>query len=226
MLPETHLKICGITNTEDVRLVNETDAHYSGFLIDVEFSERSLTLNQAFELTRESLQRVVILLCNPSITAAKTVADTIDPFALQLLGQESLEFIAEIKSLVSCQIWKTVHLPTLEGQASPQQYARAGADALIVDSVDSSEGFLRLGGTGKIADWDAAAKIVESVSVPVFLAGGITPDNVGNAIPQVNPRGIDLCSGVECSRGKKDPQKLFNLVKNFKSAVTKSALDA
>jgi len=62
MSPKTCLKICGITNIEDVRLVNETDADYSGFLIDVGFSERSLALDEAVKLTRESNQQVVILL--------------------------------------------------------------------------------------------------------------------------------------------------------------------
>ncbi len=215
------LKICGNTNIEDVRLVGASGADYCGILVNVAFSERSLSLQQAFELTSESKTGTVILVCDPRIEAAKEIATKIKPYALQLLGHESPELVRELKSGLQCRIWKTIHLPLVSGQASPEKYVKAGADALFVDSVDTSEGFQRLGGTGKVADWKAAAAIIKAVSIPVFLAGGINPGNVEKAVTEVRPYGIDLCSGVEESRGKKDPEKLRILVKNFRSAREK-----
>jgi phosphoribosylanthranilate isomerase len=217
------LKICGNTNIEDVRLVGASGADYCGILVNVAFSERSLSLQQAFELTSESKIRTVILVCDPRIEEAKEIAAKIKPFALQLLGHESPGLVRELKSGLQCRIWKTIHLPLVSGQASPEKYVKAGADALLVDSVDTGEGFQRLGGTGKVADWKAAAAIIKAVSIPVFLAGGINPGNVEKAITEVRPYGIDLCSGVEGSRGKKDPEKLRLLVKNFRSAKEKLA---
>lgn len=216
----TRLKICGNTNSEDVRLVGDSGADYCGILVSVGFSERTLTLSQASELAQGSKIPTVILLCDPEFVLVKEVAAKINPFAIQLLGHESPEMVKKMKSEVRCQIWKTIHLPLIPAEASPDDYIHAGIDALLIDSFDTSEGFTRLGGTGKLADWKAAAAIVKTASVPVFLAGGINPENIQKAVTEVRPFGIDLCSGVESSRGKKDPEKLRNLVSNLKSATS------
>jgi phosphoribosylanthranilate isomerase len=217
---QIRLKICGNTNSEDVRLVGDSGADYCGILVNVGFSERTLDLPQASVLAGKSKIPTVILLCDPDLELVKEVAAVINPFAVQLLGHESPEMVKRLKASIRCQIWKTVHLPLIPEEASPDDYIRAGIDALLVDSFDTSEGFARLGGTGKLADWKAAAAIVKAASVPVFLAGGINPENVQKAVTEVRPFGIDLCSGVESSRGKKDPEKLRNLVNNLKSALT------
>ncbi len=217
----TRLKICGNTNIEDVRLVGDSGADYCGIIVDVGFSERTLSLQQASELALASKIPTVILLCDPELKLVKDVDAIIKPFAIQLLGHESPESVKKMKSAVHCWIWKTIHLPLIPEEASPEDYALAGTDAIIVDSFDTSEGFVRLGGTGKLVDWKAAAAMVERSSLPVFLAGGINPENVQKAVTEVRPFGIDLCSGVESSRGKKDPEKLRNLVDNLKSALTR-----
>jgi phosphoribosylanthranilate isomerase len=221
MASKTRLKICGNTNREDVRLVGDSGADYCGILVDVGFSERTLTLPHAAELAKESKIPVVILMCDPEPELVKEVDAVIKPFAVQLLGHESPEMVKKMKSAVRCQIWKTVHLPVIPEEASPDDYIRAGIDALLIDSFDTSEGFARLGGTGKLADWKAASAIIKTASVPVFLAGGINPENIQKAVAEVRPFGIDLCSGVESTRGKKDPEKLRTLVSNLKSARSK-----
>jgi len=213
------LKICGTTNPEDARLISKSGADFCGILVDVNFSERSLSLEQARQVASASTILNVILMCDPDIKLVEAVATEIKPHAIQLLSHESPEFLSDIKKRVNCQIWKTIHLPPISGQASPEDYIRAGADAILIDSVDTSEGFQRLGGTGQVADWGQAAEMVKTLSVPVFLAGGINPDNVAQAMTTVRPWGIDLCSGVEVSRGKKDPEKLRELVRNFKDAL-------
>lgn len=217
------LKICGVTSADDARLVAGSGADYCGILIDVTFSERSLSLRQAREVASASTIPVVILLCDPKLEAAQQVAEEIRPYAVQLLGRETPEFLGKLRALLPCRVWKVVHLPAVPGQASPEEYIAAGADALLVDTAESSEGFVRLGGTGKVADWKAAAKLVRTSSVPVFLAGGIHPENVAGALAEVRPDGIDLCSGVEASKGKKDPEKVRTLVHNFKAAEAKIA---
>ena len=143
----TRLKICGNTNIEDVRLVGASGADYCGILVDVGFSERTLSLQQASELALESKIPTVILLCDPELKLVKDVDAIIKPFAIQLLGHESPEIVKKMKSEVHCRIWKTIHLPLIPEEASPEDYALAGIDAIIVDSFDTSEGFVRLGGT-------------------------------------------------------------------------------
>jgi len=215
------LKICGITNREDARLVSSSGADYLGILVDVSFSERSLTLEEAREVALASEIPVVILLCNPEAGTVLAVAREIEPYAIQLLCHEAPGLIKEVKRRIGCQVWKTIHLPAGSSvlvkpiDKVVRDYVDAGADALLVDSADRSEGFLRMGGTGKVTDWQAAATVVRESKVPVFLAGGIDPGNVQQAVPAVRPYGIDLCSGVEAVKGKKDPEKVRALVENL-----------
>lgn len=218
------LKICGVTNVDDARLVTDSGADYCGVLVDVGFSERSLSLRQAREVASASGVPVVVLLCDPELATAEEVVREIEPYALQLLCGEPPDFVRTLKSRLACRIWKTLHLPAAPGPASPEEYVEAGVDAFLIDSCDTSEGFLRRGGTGKVGDWRAAAALVEESRVPVFLAGGIGPDNVASALVEVRPHGIDLCSGVEASKGRKDPEKLKALVDAFRSAATKLAV--
>ena len=215
----TVLKLCGTTSVKDARLAGRAGADFCGILVDVNWSERSLTLEQAQAVAAASGVRNVILLCNPSAAFAKDVAETVRPVALQLLCHEPASLVSELKSSLSCAIWKTVHLPLVAGQATPQAYESAGADALLVDSVDSSEGFTRLGGTGKVGDWAAVAALKERIDIPIFLAGGISPDNIADAIHVVRPDGIDLCSGVEATRGRRDPAIVDRLMQRFREAV-------
>ncbi|MCY3990925.1 MAG: phosphoribosylanthranilate isomerase [Caldilineaceae bacterium] len=213
----TVLKLCGTTSAEDARLGRGAD--FCGILVGVEWSERSLTLEEAGEVAKASGVKNVILLCNPSAEFAAEVTSALRPHALQLLCYETPAFVSELKSSLSCEIWKTVHLSGLEGQAIPEEYAEAGADALLVDSVDASEGFARLGGTGKVGDWAAVAALKEEIRIPIFLAGGISPENVADAVCKVRPHGIDLCSGVEARRGQRDPEKVKALMLRYREAV-------
>jgi phosphoribosylanthranilate isomerase len=83
----------------------------------------------------------------------------------------------------------------------------AGADALVVDTahVDPGGAVRGAGGTGVRADWDLAAAIARGASAPVWLAGGLTPADVGEAIGRVRPFGVDVSGGVEAVKGAKDP---------------------
>lgn len=83
-------------------------------------------------------------------------------------------------------------------------------DAILLDSGNQKLKVKELGGTGRTHDWTLSKKIVESVHKPVFLAGGLNPNNVYDAIEKVNPYGIDLCSGVRTD-GKLDERKLSDL---------------
>lgn len=81
------------------------------------------------------------------------------------------------------------------------------ADALLLDSGNPNLPVKELGGTGRVHNWQLSRKIVEQVKIPVFLAGGLNPSNVKQAVEEVAPFGVDICSGVR-SEGKLDPKKL------------------
>ncbi len=222
---QPRLKICGVTNVEDARLVGRSGADYCGILVNVSFSERSLSFEQAREVASASAIPVVLLMCEPTIEEVEKVVREIEPYAVQLVCKESPGFVKELKSRLACQVWKTIHIPAIPGEASPEEYVEAYVDAFVIDSSDTSDGILRFGGTGKVADWDVAAAMVERIPVPVFLAGGITSDNICSALATVRPYGLDLCSSVEASKGKKDCDKVRILVDNFKRASARKLGD-
>jgi phosphoribosylanthranilate isomerase len=87
-------------------------------------------------------------------------------------------------------------------------------NALLLDSGNQRLAVKELGGTGRIHDWDMSRQIRECVNVPVFLAGGLTPDNVRAAVQRVNPFGVDVCSGVR-TNGCLDEQKLQSFVRQI-----------
>ncbi len=214
------VKICGTTSIHDACLAADAGADYSGILVDVASSERSLTTAQAVEIAKDSPIPSVLLLYNRTTSDIQEAVSQIQPFAVQLLGQETPQQVEELKRVVTCQLWKSVYLPAgspenVDKSAVREQmqaYSEAGADYLLFDSVDISVEPPRFGGTGKTCDWQVAAELIAESPLPVFFAGGIRPENVKDAIEMMTPYGIDLCSGVEATKGVKDQQKLEQLM--------------
>ena len=225
---ESHcsVKICGITSIHDARLAADAGADYIGVLVDVAVSERTRSATQAAEIASESPVPTVILLYNRSTSDIREIVSQVQPFAVQLLGQESPQQVEELKRQEACKFWKSVYLPagSPENVDVPavrqemQAYRDAGADLLLFDSVDVSLEKPRYGGTGKTCDWNVAAELIAESPLPVFFAGGIRPENVKAAIETIQPHGIDLCSGVEASKGIKDPSKLERLMEQIEQA--------
>ena len=232
------VKICGATSVGDALMAAEAGADYSGVAVEIPHSERAISVEKAAAIVRATPIPSVALFIDMPIEFIESVVETIKPFAIQLLGHESPEFVAILKKRLPCQVWKSICLP-VKGQAKVSvndikiqmdSFVSVGADALLLDTVDVSDDKLRFGGTGKTSDWNIARELVKGFKVcfdfnkevkskrgvPVFLAGGINPDNVREAIQTVRPYGIDLCSGVESVKGKRDRKKLNRLMRNLK----------
>jgi phosphoribosylanthranilate isomerase len=90
-------------------------------------------------------------------------------------------------------------------------------NALLLDSGNPALAVKELGGTGRVHDWEVSRRIVEEVPVPVFLAGGLRPHNVAEAVRRVRPFGLDVCTGVRTD-GALDPDKLAGLVTAARAA--------
>jgi phosphoribosylanthranilate isomerase len=86
-------------------------------------------------------------------------------------------------------------------------------NAILLDSGNPSAAVKELGGTGRVHDWEVSRRIREAVGVPVYLAGGLRPENVAEAVARVGPFGLDVCSGVRTD-GRLDPTKLSALINN------------
>jgi len=222
------IKVCGITSVKDAHLVAEAGADYIGVLVEVAFSPRRVSVEQARSICEQSTLPVVVLFFNWEAGHMQRAVAALRPQAIQLLGQESPSLIKTLKGMTTCEVWKSIHLPPrgrgeihiIEYQDRVNSLVAAGIDAIVIDTVvGSSPENLRYGGTGQVSDWVTARRLAEAVSVRTFLAGGINPENVRQAIETVHPHGIDLCSGVEAAPGRKDPEKLRRLVLCARMAV-------
>lgn len=126
---------------------------------------------------------------------------------LQLVDDVPVETYAAIRSeLPSVRIVQVLHV---EGDASIADAERVSphVDAILLDSGRPTAAIRELGGTGRVHDWDVSRRVVDAAAVPVFLAGGLTPDNVTAAVAQVRPFGVDVCSGLR-TEGHLDEDKL------------------
>jgi len=135
--------------------------------------------------------------------------------ALQLHGPFPTQELPLIRAaLPHLKLIRAVHVTGPEAIAQARALERR-VDALILDTYDPSTG--RHGATGKTHDWSISRQIVTQVRVPVILAGGLTPENVADAIRAVRPWGVDVHTGVERSDGTRDPVALRAFIARAKA---------
>ena len=206
----------------------DTGADYCGVVLEVPFSERSVPIDTAAEISRQNSIPTVVPVFNRPTDWVRRAAEIIHPYAIQLMGHESPEEVHQLKQQLSCNVWKSLFLPAGTSQKPDVEgirdeidaYTHAGADAFLIDTAEVSQGKVRFGGTGKTSDWLIAAKLTAASTIPVFLSGGIHAENARQAIETVRPFGIDLCSGVESVKGSRDARKLKSLMDAVRETAT------
>lgn len=224
-------KICGTTNMEDAEMAAREGADFFGVVVEVDFSPRSLTIEAAKPLFSSPPIPAVALVYNMASTRVESLIQQLNPFAVQFLSLAETSFVTYLKKTYpKVEIWQSLHLPQAgeavdlkDFQKTAQTSVTAGVDALLFDTAALSKGAMKFGGTGVTSDWDIVKELMDSMrgTLPIWLAGGINPDNVGEAIDRINPYGIDLCSGVEATRGKKDAVKLRSLMTTIRGKHSK-----
>ena len=187
------LKICGMTRVEDVRCAAEAGVDFIGAII-VPGSKRQVTPEQAAILFQAaSPAKGVLVVRNMELEPLQALIDRLHPYAVQLHGSEPPEYA---KALT---VWKACNLKCEDDLLQMLNYP---AEILVADSG---------GGTGRTCDWNLAAKLAKIR--PIFLAGGITVDNIQEAIAAVQPAGIDIAGGAESAPGLKDHSKIKQLAR-------------
>lgn len=200
----TRVKICGITSREDLEIAVEAGTDAVGFIVDVPVdTEREIDPKLAVELARATPPFVTTVLVTMPDSPEATVelASRIQPDIVQIHGGTTPGDLAYLSANVHGDVIKAV---------SPDTAAKyeTVADALLVDSLDETGA----GGTGTTHDWDRTRDLVERLAAPVVLAGGLTPDNVTEAIETVSPFAVDVASGVEGDAGRKDPDSVVSFI--------------
>lgn len=198
------VKICGLTNLEDLLLAEEYGADYLGFIMYPP-SPRYVGEGLKGLLEAVSKAKKVVVFVNPTYEEVKESLN-LGADLIQLHGSEDLEFA---KKIGLKRVIKAFRVK--EGFDLEDLKAWKGVYALLLDTY--KEGLP--GGTGETFNWEIAREAVLS-DYRIFLAGGLKPENVLEAIQKVFPYAIDLSSGLEKVPGKKDPTKLKELFQRLK----------
>ena len=187
------LKLCGITRPEDMAAAEEAGADYTGMIL-VPGTPRFVPHATIPSLMAASRCRKVFVVRDMALDELNALVAEFRPDAVQLHGGESADYA---RAVAGTEVWKAFNLNSEAVLAEAESFPCA---MVVADSG---------GGTGRPCRWDLAARLA-SVR-PVFLGGGITPDNVRTAVEQVHPAGIDVSSGVESAPGVKD-RKLIQIL--------------
>ena len=201
------IKLCGITNTEDAKLIVDLDFDFIG-LIFVESSPRYVSLSVAKEIYSicKGRKKIVGIFQNQNIDFINNIVKSIKLDFLQFHGNEDISI---------CENFSLPYIKTISvnqnGSLSHNIHDYNSSNALLFDTkIDNQSG-----GTGKTFDWELLHKNegfhLFAKTNPFFISGGLNPDNVSKLILNYKPWGIDVSSGLEYNARKKD----ITLVKKF-----------
>lgn len=226
----TWVKICGMTNLEDALTAVDAGADAVGFVF-YEKSPRNISVEAARKIVErlpEGVEKIGVFVGNSIENAAKTGLQAgFDALQVYLLSffesAASVDLQPRAMGSAGLRIYLALPVTVFLGTGSKnvagfaQQHPVGMFDTLILDSGNSQD---QPGGTGKAFSWQEAASTVESLSrhQKIVIAGGLTSENVGEAIGILEPWGVDVVSGVEAEPGKKDPEKVRAFVKAVREA--------
>jgi phosphoribosylanthranilate isomerase len=195
-----NVKFCGITTVEDARLAADAGAWAIGVIFSMG-SPRRCDPATATEIATALKRRVEVVgvFVNPTLDELTRTADAVGLTILQLHGEEGPSFCAEAARRTGCKVIKAARV---RSRADIQALVPFHTDYHLLDSHVAG----KRGGSGESFDWGLAR--AHRGSVPVILSGGLTADNVGEAIGVVAPFAVDVASGVESAPGLKDSGKL------------------
>ena len=208
----TKVKICGITNLQDALMSVKAGADFLGF----NFYEKSPRFvlpektSKIVEWLPDNIMKVGVFV-NETADRICEIATIASLDAVQLHGDEANKFIEEVHTISGLPVIRAVRITP---EFSLDNVKHSSAEAVLLDKYSLKE----YGGSGEVFDWSVAERISEIVE-RVYLAGGLTPENVGEAIRIVRPYAVDVASGVESLPGKKDPEKVAAFIAAVKKAL-------
>lgn len=205
-------KICGIKTIEALDAALDGGAHMIG-LVFFEKSPRNVDLATAARLAKHAHGRadIVALVVDPDDRLLAGIMEKVSPDMIQLHGQESPDRAAEVSALTKRPVMKAISVASKADAARALDYKLA-ADLVLFDAKPPAGANLP-GGNGVAFDWSHIVEVKERVSY--MLSGGLTPENVAEAIRQTGAYNVDVSSGVETAPGVKDAK----LIRRFLQAV-------
>ena len=208
------VKICGLATVDDVRACADAGANYMG-LVFFEKSPRNITIPAARDLALAAPMGLakVALVVNPSDAELDAITATVPLDMLQLHGRETPERVAEVKARYGLPVMKAVGIA--DGDDLPKLESYFGvADQILVDAKPPKGGELP-GGNGLSFDWRLIAG--RRWPCPWMLAGGLTPENVAEAVTMTGAKQVDVSSGVEDAPGQKNAELIQKFVQSSRA---------
>jgi phosphoribosylanthranilate isomerase len=199
------VKVCGLTNLDDARAALDAGADALGFVFAP--SPRRVDSETVRGILRDvgPLVFSVGVFVDEALEEVRRVRDVCGLSAVQLSGREDEAYARALGG----RVIKTIHLSPDFPDPDPAAFPEAD---LLVDSGTKTQA----GGTGRVFDWTRAVCLARKR--PVILAGGLTPENVAQAIQTVKPQAVDVASGVEKEKGRKDHERLRLFVRAVRAA--------
>ncbi|MEA3427599.1 MAG: phosphoribosylanthranilate isomerase [Bacteroidota bacterium] len=207
MVPK--VKICCISSVEEARMAIAHGAAALGLVAKMPSGPGPIPDNLIREIARTVPPPIATFMLTSETDAQAIIAHHTRTLTntIQIVDELTAGSYDEIRTAIpSVKLVQVIHVMD-EGSVDEAIRISTQVDALLLDSGNPKAAIKELGGTGRTHNWQLSRKIVEQTRVPVFLAGGIHAGNVQQAISEVGPFGIDLCSSVRTD-GKLDPIKL------------------
>ncbi|MCD7741937.1 MAG: phosphoribosylanthranilate isomerase [Ruminococcus sp.] len=196
------IKICGLTNENDIQIVNRLGIDLAGFVLFFEKSKRYIELSRATELKNK-------------LDGIKSVAVTVSPTVEQIAMIENAGFdYIQIHGSLDREIYEAVNIPIIRAFNVTNTSELSECERL--DKIHAYVFDAAKPGSGKTFDWNTLSALGQ-MSKPMILSGGLNPDNVTEAINTVHPYGVDVSSGVELKEGGKSSELSEQFVKNVRA---------
>jgi len=211
----TEAKICGLKTLETVDAALDAGADYIG-LVFYPRSPRHVDAASALKLADRARgqAKIVALFVDPDDKVLDGIVEKVQPDMIQLHGDESAPRVREIKSRLHLPVIKAIRVGTAVDAARAMRYNES-ADLILFDA-HPAKGARTLGGNGLPFDWHALDDVKDRMRF--MLSGGLTAENVAEAIATTNAAAVDVSSGVESAPGVKDPELIRRFLKAAKAA--------
>ena len=202
------VKICGVTSTTEAQLAERHGAHAIGVLVGRTHASPDFIEPELANAISRSLPPYITAVLVTHVEepdALVRLAGAVSCSVVQLHSDLEAATLRELRTLLSPR--KIIGKVSVEAEAAVERAREIGplVDAIVLDTRDRATD--RVGGTGMVHDWSISARIVAGSKVPIILAGGLTPENVAQAIRAVRPWGVDVNSGVESGDGRKEGRR-------------------
>jgi phosphoribosylanthranilate isomerase len=218
-MPTTRVKICCIGSIEEARPAIRHGACAVGLVAAMPSGPGPISEELIAEIAPTISPAIGSFLLTSEQSAAKIIEQQrrCRVNTIQIVDRLTAGTYRDLKdALPGVSLVQVIHVTGEESIDDAQNAAAHGADAILLDSGDQRLAVKLLGGTGRTHDWSISRRIREAISVPLFLAGGLKPENVSEAIQAVQPFGVDVCSGLRTD-GRLNEAKLAAFMQTVRS---------